>query len=125
MVRGFDFDDRVVTSDRLFMKSFPHMAAIALGRTKVLSLSNDNYNGAVGATAFINATKAIASALDQHKGEPFIATVGMQGSLEINVVNPRPTRKACEQADWDSYLAVCRAERIKPEMPPQLRLKGV
>jgi hypothetical protein len=115
----------VVTSDKQFMKSFPHMAALALGRTTVFAFSNNNYNGRVRANAFIAATKAIKAAIEQHRGEPFIATIGMLGTVEINAVNPRPTRKACEIADWNSYLEVCKAERIKPEMPPQLRLKGI
>jgi hypothetical protein len=115
----------VVTSDKLFMKSFPHMAAIALGRTTVFSFSNNNYNGSIRATAFIAATRAMDKLLREHEGEPFIATIGMKGTVELNVVNPRPTRKACELADWNSYATVCEAEKIEPEMPPQLRLKGI
>ncbi len=114
----------VVTADKLFMKSFPHMAAIALGRTTVLSFSNNNYNGGIRATAFIDATRAIDQVFRQHMGEPFIATIGVKGTVQVNVVNPRPTRKICEMADWNSYAAVCKAEGIRPDMPPQLKLKG-
>jgi hypothetical protein len=114
----------VLTSDKLFMKSFPHMAAIALGRTTVFAFSNNNYNGVVRAQAFKTARAAINRLLKAHRGEPFIATIGMKGTVKLNMVNPRPTRKACDIADWESYLRVCKAERIAPEVPAQLKLKG-
>ena len=115
----------VITSDKLFMKSFPHMVAIALGRTTVFAFSNNNYNSKIRADAFIAASSAIERAIVAHRGQPFIATIGMHGTVEVNVVNPRPTRKACHLADWGSYLRVCKVERIRPEMPAQLKFKGM
>jgi hypothetical protein len=115
----------VLTSDKLFMKSFPHMVAITLGRTSVFSFSNNNYNSRVRSDAFIAASATIERMIASHRGQPFIATIGMTGTVELNVINPRPTRKACELADWDSYVRVCKIERIRPEMPHQLKFKGM
>jgi predicted nuclease of predicted toxin-antitoxin system len=115
----------VLTSDKSFMKSFPHMVAITLGRTTVLAFSNNNFNSKVRSEAFLSASSSIHNALAAHRGVPFIATIGMRGTIEINAVNPRPTRAACERADWESYLRVCRIEGIRPQLPSQLRFKGM
>ena len=114
----------VVTSDKLFMKSFPHMAAIALGRTTVLAFSNNNFNAQARGTAFIAATKAIATHMATANGNPFIATIGINGDVTMNDQNPRPTRKACDQADWESYVRVCKVEGIAAERPTTLILKS-
>jgi hypothetical protein len=114
----------VVTSDKLFMKSFPHMAAISLGKTTVLSFSNNNFNAQARATAFIAASKAIATRMAEANGNPFIATIGIKGEVTVNDRNPRPTRKACDQADWESYVRVCKVEGIDEDRPPELVVKS-
>jgi hypothetical protein len=113
----------IVTSDKLFMKSFPHMAAIALGRTTVLAFSNNNFNAQVRGTAFIAATRAIATCMSQAAGNPFIATIGTKGDVTVNDRNPRPTRKACDRADWESYVRVCKVEGIAIDQPNELVIK--
>jgi hypothetical protein len=115
----------VLTSDKLFMKSFPHMAAIALGRATVFAFSNNNYNSRVRSDAFIAASFSIENKIVERRGQHFIATIGMHGTCEVNLVNPRPTRKACDVADWESYLRVCKVARIKPEIPTQLKFRGM
>lgn len=45
----------VVTADKDFMKSFPHMAAISLGKTTVIAFTSNTYNSEVRGRAFINA----------------------------------------------------------------------
>lgn len=114
----------VVTSDKEFMKSFPHMAAIALGKTMVFAFSHNNYNSKVRSEAFITARPAIDRIIRGNRGKSLIATVGMTGTVSINNLNPRPTRKSCDPADWQSYVDVCRAEGIRAEMPTQLKLKN-
>ena len=42
----------VITADTLFMKYFPHMAAIELGRTKIVAFANSNSMAAMKAKAF-------------------------------------------------------------------------
>jgi hypothetical protein len=98
----------VITSDTAFMKSFPHMAAIALARTSVVAFTNNNYKSAVRGDAFIKARASIERAIKKHKGEYFIGLVGMNGAFSIKAESPLPSRKLCEQSDWESYERVCR-----------------
>ena len=55
------------TSDTLFMKSFPHMAAVALARTRVLPSLNNNHKSVVRGAAFIKGRPQIEKALAAHK----------------------------------------------------------
>jgi hypothetical protein len=96
----------VVTSDTSFMKSFPHMAAIALARTIVLAFSNNNYKSAVRGNAFLTAKHRKA------KRQYFIGIVGMSGTLTIRAESPLPHRKTCDQKDWESYERVCKSEGV-------------
>jgi predicted nuclease of predicted toxin-antitoxin system len=85
----------VVTTDKLFMKSFPHMAAIALGKTTVLYFSNNNWKSRVRGDAFLATLAAIMRALREPR-KPFIASIGMGGTFSIVEEKPRPTRKKCD-----------------------------
>jgi len=105
----------VVTTDKLFMKSFPHMAAIALGKTTVLYFSNNNWKSKIRGDAFLAAKAAIMRALSEREIKPFIASIGMGGTFSIIEEKPRPTRKKCDPRDWESYRRVCEAEGIEPE----------
>ena len=98
----------VITSDTSFMKSFPHMAAIALAQTSVIAFTNNNYKSAVRGEAFIKARASIERALMKHKGKYFIGLVGMNGTFTIRAESPLPSRRLCEQSDWESYERVCR-----------------
>ncbi|HTR24433.1 MAG TPA: hypothetical protein VMI10_10645 [Terriglobales bacterium] len=106
----------VITSDTEFMKSFPHMAAIALARTTVLSFSNNNYKSEVRGNAFLKALPRITAVLSKHKrrrkNRYFIAVIGMHGSLTIKAEGPLPHRKLCNDMDWKSYERVCIAEGV-------------
>lgn len=102
----------VVTSDTTFRKSFPHMAAIALGRTSVIAFSNNNYKGEVRGTAFLKARQSIEQALAKHKGRYFIGVVGMNGTFRICAESPMPERKTCDLRDWESYENVCKREGV-------------
>ena len=106
----------VVTSDTEFIKSFPHMAAIALARTTVLAFSNNNYKSEVRGNAFLKARPRITAELSKHKkrrkNRYFIAVVGMHGSLTIKADAPLPHRKTCATMDWESYERVCAAEGV-------------
>jgi hypothetical protein len=102
----------VITSDTLFMKSFPHRAAIALGKTTVLAFSNNNFKSSVRGTAFIAARKAIEGAVRAHKRSYFIGVIGMQGTFRIKAESPLPERKTCHLLDWDSYERVCESEGV-------------
>ena len=106
----------VVTSDTEFVKSFPHMAAIALAHTTVLAFSNNNYKSEVRGNAFLKALPRITGELSKHKkrrkNRYFIAVVGMHGSLTIKADAPLPHRKTCATMDWESYERVCAAEGV-------------
>jgi hypothetical protein len=104
----------VVTSDTAFMKSFPHMAAIALARTTVLAFSNNNYKSDVRGNAFIKARRLIEEELLRHerKRKNFIAVIGMNGTLNVRRESPLPHRKTCDPRDWASYERVCKAAGV-------------
>jgi hypothetical protein len=106
----------IVTSDTEFMKSFPHMAAIALAQTTVIAFSNNNYKSVVRGNAFLNALPRITAELASHRKRRkkgyFIAIVGMHGSFTIKAEAPLPHRKTCDRKDWDSYERVCKAEGV-------------
>jgi predicted nuclease of predicted toxin-antitoxin system len=55
----------VITSDTSFRKSFPHMAAIALGKTSVIAFSNNNYKSNVRGNAFLKALPQIEPLLSK------------------------------------------------------------
>lgn len=108
----------VVTSDLNICKSFPHMAAIALGRTTVIAFTNNNYNSDVRARAFLKALPEIEDAIYTHRKSYFIGVVGMQGTFRMVREKPLPQRKLCDPRDWDSYERVCAAEgRLALGMP--------
>lgn len=92
------------------MKSFPHMAAIEFGGTKVIAFSQNNYNSEIRGKAFIKALSRINKSIVASKKKPFIGVVGMDASFRIVEPSPRPTRKQCDPKDWDSYEQVCKAE---------------
>jgi hypothetical protein len=103
----------VVTSDSMFMKSFPHMAAIALARTTVLAFTSNSEKSAVRGAAFLKALPAIYDELKQRKkGRYFIGIVGMSGTFRIKEERPLPHRKSCDRSDWESYKRVCDAEGV-------------
>ena len=102
----------VVTSDTSFRKSFPHMAAVALGHTTVIAFTQNNYKGDIRGNAFIKARSSIEQAILDHKGRYFIGVVGMNGSFRICEESPLPTRKTCDPKDWESYEQVCREEGV-------------
>lgn len=103
----------VITSDKTFTRSFPHMAAIQLGRTTVLYFSNNNYKSQVRGEAFLAARTAIMRALKRHQGVPFIGSIGKDGAFTILDNAPRPLRKLCDARDWESYRRVCQSEGIE------------
>jgi hypothetical protein len=107
----------VITADTLFMKSFPHMAAIALAKTRVIAFANNKRTSDVKGAAFIKARKAVEAALRKHKGSYFIGVVGLPGSFRICAESPLPSRKTCHQADWDSYERVCKSAGVLPLAP--------
>jgi hypothetical protein len=107
----------VVTSDKDFMKSFPHMAAISLGNTTVLAFTSNNYNSEIRGKAFIKAQGKIFRAIRQSNGVGFIGSVGMDGSFSIVERSPTPTKKYCDERDWKSYERVCASEGVKYEKP--------
>jgi predicted nuclease of predicted toxin-antitoxin system len=102
----------VITSDTLFMKSFPHMAAIALGRTSVIAFTNNNYKSQVRGSAFLKALPLIEKALHEHVGLYFIGKVGSAGAFNIRAESPLPQRKTCDLRDWQSYDRVCKQEGV-------------
>ena len=102
----------VITSDKRFMKSFPHMAAIALGRTTVLAFTNNSYESRIRSAAFIKSFPEMYEHLKRMRGKPFIGSVGMSGEFRIVQVNPWPNRVQCDQRDWDSFEDVCRQEGV-------------
>ncbi len=104
----------VVTSDIAFRKSFPHMAAISLGRTTVIAFTQNNHKGEARGRALIKALPLIEKALIEHRGKYFIGIVGMDASFRICEESPLPTRKTCDPKDWLSYQRVCIAEGVLP-----------
>jgi predicted nuclease of predicted toxin-antitoxin system len=106
----------VITSDTDFMKSFPHMAAIALAKTTVLAFSNNNYKSEVRGNAFLKALPLIESELQKHKrsrkNKYFIGVIGTLGTFSVKVESPLPHRKTCDPRDWESYERVCAAEGV-------------
>ncbi|MGH9493813.1 MAG: hypothetical protein ACRD3B_02350 [Candidatus Sulfotelmatobacter sp.] len=106
----------VVTSDTAFMKSFPHMAAVALARTIVLAFSNNNYKSDIRGNAFLKALSRIEKEISRHrrhrKRKYFIAVIGMAGTFTIKAESPLPHRKTCDPKDWESYERVCQTEGV-------------
>jgi len=98
----------VITSDTGFMKAFPHMAAIALGKTTVIAFTNNNFKSQIRGAAFITAKKKIEAALAKHDKRYFIGIVGTTGTFRVCSESPLPSRKTCDPRDWDSYEQVCR-----------------
>lgn len=88
------------------------MAAIALGKTTVITFSQNNHKSEVRGRAIIKARGAIEDSIREHAGKYFIGVVGMNGSFRVCEESPLPTRKSCDQRDWDSYDQVCREERV-------------
>lgn len=108
----------VVTADTAFMKSFPHMAAIALARTRVIAFSNNKRTSEVKGDAFIKARRSIEKALRTHRGKRyFIGVVGMNGAFQIRAESPLPSRKLCDGRDWESYDRVCGTAGVLPLAP--------
>jgi len=102
----------VITADTTFMKSFPHMAAIALAKTRVIAFANNKRTSDVKGAAFIKAGNAIEKALREHKRRYFIGVVGIPGTFRICAESPLPSRKTCDPADWDSYERVCKTAGV-------------
>jgi hypothetical protein len=97
----------VITSDTGFTKAFPHLAAIALGRTTVIAFTNNNYKSDVRGDEFIAARAKIDAALIAHKDSNFIGIVGTHGTFRVCSESPLPSRKSCDKRDWESYDRVC------------------
>ena len=100
------------------MKSFPHMAAIALARSVVIAFSQNNYKSEVRGLAFLKALGRIEKAIRSHSGSYFIGIVGMNGEFRIRAESPLPSRKTCDPRDWDSYERVCKIEGV-PALRPE------
>jgi predicted nuclease of predicted toxin-antitoxin system len=107
----------VVTSDTLFRKSFPHIAAVALARTSVVAFTNNNFKSEVRGNAFINALPLIEVALKKHRGKYFIGVIGTNGNFRICEESPMPSRKTCDARDWESYARVCQSAGVLPLAP--------
>lgn len=104
----------VVTSDLKFRKSFPHMAAVALGKTIVIAFTNNSYHSDVRSSAFIKARQQIEDEIAKHnrRRKNFIGVVGMQGTFSVKEEKPLPHRVICDPRDWESYKVVCKAEGV-------------
>lgn len=102
----------VITADTAFMKSFPHMAAITLAKTRVIAFSNNKKTSEVKGNAFIKAQKPIERALVKHRQGYFIGVVGMAGTFRICAESPLPSRKLCYPADWESFERVCKSAGV-------------
>jgi hypothetical protein len=109
----------VVTSDTRLFRSFPHMAAIALGRTTVIAFTHNNYNSDVRGSAFIKALPDIEAAIREHRQRKtyFAGIVGMQGKFRVLQEKPLPHRAQCDPRDWASFERVCIAEGVLPLAP--------
>jgi hypothetical protein len=90
----------------------PHMAAIALAKTRVIAFANNKRTSDVKGAAFIAAGNAIEAALRKHRRSYFIGVVGIPGTFRICAESPMPSRKTCHQEDWDSYERVCRSAGV-------------
>ncbi len=101
----------MITGDRKFMRSFPHMAAIALGRTTVIAFTAKNYNSMIRGRAMISARARIVRALRNNEA-PFIGSVSADGAFNILETKPKPLRLQCNQLDWDSYRRALEAEGV-------------
>ena len=113
----------LVTSDLKFHKSFPHMAAVALGKTIIIAFTQNNYNSDVRGRAFLKALPQIEDAIAEHrkKHRNFIGVVGMQGTFRVAQEKPLPHRATCDVRDWESYKRVCAEEGVLAFTPD---LKG-
>lgn len=107
----------VVTSDRDFMKLFPHMAAVRLGRTTILAFTGRTYNSVIRGAAFIKCHGLIQKTIKQMNGRAFIAVIGAEGSFRVLEKDPVPTKKQCDAKDWESYEKVCHQAGILPLRP--------
>jgi len=107
----------VVTADKEFMKSFPHMAAISLGNTTVIAFTSNNYNSHVRGRAFIKAKSKVYRAILRSGGVGFIASLGMEGTFSIVNASPTPSKKYCDERDWKSYERVCFSEGLAYKTP--------
>jgi hypothetical protein len=104
----------VITSDKKFTKFFPHMAAIALGKTTVLFFSNNKWHSQVRGDAFLKAHKSVIRTLNKQT-ENFIGCIRTDGTFKVVDKKPRPSRKLCDPKDWDSYRRVCQMEGVVAE----------
>jgi predicted nuclease of predicted toxin-antitoxin system len=105
----------VITSDKDFMKSFPHMAAVSLGNTTVIAFTSNNYNSNARGRAFMRARGKVSRALLGSNGIGFIGSVGMEGTFSIVQASPTPNKKYCDERDWKSYERVCASEGVRYE----------
>ena len=114
--------DVIVTTDGAFRKPFPHMAAIALGDSIVLTFTNNCYNAERRATAFLTALEKIEIELQKRsrrKQRSFIGIIGITGTFRVAEEKPLPHRKLCDPLDWESYKRVCDQEGVLAFMPEQ------
>jgi hypothetical protein len=102
----------VITADKKFTKSFPHMAAIALAKTQVIAFANNKGTGQQKGNALLKARADIEDAVRKHKGRSFIGVVSLKGSFRVCDESPLPSRKTCEPADWESFERVCRTAGV-------------
>ena len=120
-------DHCLITVDKDFVHYFTHMAAIALGKTRVFFFTSGTANMEERGKAFKKA-KAKALRIIKKQEATFIASIGIDGSVKTVDRRPMPTRKQCTEAHWDSFVRVCRAEGVPiPQeafsAPGALRLK--
>lgn len=106
----------LVTSDKTFLKFFPHMAAIRLGKTAIFYFTQNNYNSAARGRAMLNAKDRILKIIRVER-RPFIASISMGGQVTLVDRTPEPNRKQCDPQDWASYKRVCKEEGISPDGP--------
>lgn len=112
----------VVTTDQKFRRSFPHMAAIALGDTVVLAFTNNTYNAERRARAFLAVLSEIEDELrkrNRRKRWGFIGVIGISGTFRVDDDKPLPHRKLCDPRDWESYRRVCESEGVLALVPEQ------
>jgi hypothetical protein len=110
----------LVTADLQFHKSFPHMAAIALGDTMVIAFTNNSYNAGRRIKAFLAVLDQIEDAVKamlRRKRRGFIGVVGISGTFRVAEEKPLPHRKLCDPRDWQSYYRVCEEEGRLPLAP--------
>jgi hypothetical protein len=102
----------VITADKQFTKSFPHMAAIALAKTQVIAFAKNKGTSQQKGDALLKVRTDIEKAVREHKGQSFIGVVGIKGSFRVCDESPLPSRKTCEPADWESFERVCKAAGV-------------